>query len=29
LRTALAGDLPPVLRRDWEDRYDDLVRARG
>jgi aminopeptidase N len=29
LRTALAGDLPAVLRRHWEDRYDDLVRARG
>ena len=29
LRTALEGELPTVLRRDWEDRYDDLVRARG
>ena len=29
LRTALDGELPTVLRRDWEDRYDDLVRARG
>ena len=29
LRAALAGELPAVLRRDWEDRYDDLVRARG
>jgi aminopeptidase N len=29
LRIALAGDLPSVLRRAWEDRYDDLVRARG
>ena len=29
LRTALEGELPTVLRRDWEDKYDDLVRARG
>ena len=25
---ALAGDLPTVLRRKWEDKYDDVVRAR-
>ncbi len=25
---ALEGDLPTVLRRSWEDRYDDLVRSR-
>jgi aminopeptidase N len=27
LREALAGDVPTVLRRQWEDWYDDLVRA--
>ena len=25
---ALEGDLPTVLRRKWEDTYDDLVRSR-
>lgn len=25
---ALAGDLPSVLRRSWEDTYDDRTRAR-
>ena len=25
---ALEGDLPTVLRRSWEDTYDDLVRSR-
>ena len=28
LATALEGDVPTVLRRAWEDRYDDAVRAR-
>lgn len=28
LGNALAGDVPTVLRRLWEDRYDDVVRAR-
>ncbi len=26
--TALAGDVPTVLRRFWDDRYDDLVAGR-
>jgi aminopeptidase N len=26
--SALEGDVPTVLRRAWEDRYDDVVRAR-
>jgi aminopeptidase N len=26
LETALAGDVPTVLRRVWEDRLDDLRR---
>jgi aminopeptidase N len=25
---ALAGDVPTVLRRVWDDRYDDVTRAR-
>ena len=29
LREALAGDVPTVLRRQWEDWYDDLGRASG
>ncbi len=28
LERALAGDLPTVLRRKWDDRYDDLVSSR-
>ncbi len=28
LREALAGDVPTVLKRLWQDRYDDLTRTR-
>ena len=28
LEQALTGDLPTVLRRKWDDKYDDLVRNR-
>jgi hypothetical protein len=27
LEAALSGDVPTVLRREWEDHLDDLRRA--
>ena len=28
IERVLGGDLPTVLRRSWEDRYDDVTRSR-